>query len=156
MQTAGKHHRIKCPFTATDAIIAYNDGSKPGLVLIERKNFPYGLALPGGFAEYGLTFEENVIKEVMEETGLEFIIDNPEHPLCVHSSPQRDPRAHICSLTYVGKGTGVLRGRDDAKSAACYPIPAVISLLGRNVFAFPDHELALEEYLIQEGYLKNR
>jgi len=70
---------MKCPYLATDLIIEYNDGKKEGIVLIERRDPPYGIALPGGMAEYGLTLEENAAKEGLEESGLEFIVENYSH-----------------------------------------------------------------------------
>src|SRR3989339_1687096 len=109
--------RHRNPFPATDIIIEYNDGLKEGIVLIARRNPPYGLALPGGFAEWGLSLEENAIKEAKEETGLEVILESPTKPLCVRSDPSRDPRSHIISITYVGKGYGELLAGDDAKDA---------------------------------------
>src|SRR3989338_5140826 len=96
-----EYQRSKRPLVATDIVIEYNDGIKDGIILITRKNFPPGLALPGGFAEYGLTLEENAQKEALEETGLEIKVKNPEHPLCIKSQPHRDPRRHVISVTYV-------------------------------------------------------
>ncbi|MFH1917241.1 MAG: NUDIX hydrolase [Nanoarchaeota archaeon] len=145
--------RISCPYIATDAIIRYSNGKSEGIVFIERKNQPYGLALPGGFAEYGLTLEENVRKEAKEETNLEFDIENPEHPLCVHSQPNRDPRAHIISVFYIGRGEGLLQAGDDAAKARVYGIDEVIDILGKRIFAFRSHERAITEYLTREGYL---
>ncbi len=40
------------------------------IVLIERKNPPYGWALPGGFVDYGETYEAAALREAEEETGL--------------------------------------------------------------------------------------
>ncbi len=49
---------IKTPFCATDIIIKiYEEESFKGIVLIERKFEPKGLALPGGFVEIGETVE---------------------------------------------------------------------------------------------------
>jgi 8-oxo-dGTP diphosphatase len=142
------------PIPATDAIILYANGKKEGIVLIERGNEPYGLALPGGFAEKWISYEDNVIKEVKEETNLEFVLESPEHPLCVHSHPRRDPRAHITSTFYVGRGSGTLRAGDDARDARLYTIDEIISLLGKNAFAFRSHERALKDYLTREGHLR--
>jgi 8-oxo-dGTP diphosphatase len=137
------------PPSATDIIIEYSDRRKDGIVLITRKNPPYQgkLALPGGFHERGISLPENAAKEAKEETNLEIIIKgDPERPLCVHSNPNRDPRKHIISITYVAKGSGVLRVGDDAATATLYSIPDIIDLLGKNGFAF-DHERALRKYL---------
>lgn len=150
-QTLGQRPDIRLPRhifpgTATDVIIEYNDGKKEGIVLITRKNPPYGLALPGGFAEYGLSYEENTVKEAKEETGLEIIIENPERPLCVHSDTKRDPRGHMTSNAYVAKGYGELKAGDDAASVAVYGIEEVKGLIISNGLAF-DHGRILEKYL---------
>ena len=143
-----KGHRN--PIPTTDIIIEHYDGEKKGVVLIERKNPPYGIAIPGGFAEYGLSLEENAVKEAMEETGLEVILENPEAPLCVHSNPGRDPREHILSVTYIAKGTGILQAGDDAAGARLYTIDEVVELVKNNGLAF-DHGRALEKYFQQRG-----
>jgi len=142
------------PNLATDAIIKFRNGNGEGIVLITRKNAPFGLALPGGFAEHGLSLEDNIRKEVKEETNLEFQLDHPEHPICVHSNPGRDPRAHVIAVTYSGTGHGYLQSGDDAKTAFIVPYEELPSLLGRKKFAFHDHERAIQEFLINEGYIK--
>ncbi|MBR9703451.1 NUDIX hydrolase [Candidatus Woesearchaeota archaeon] len=134
------------PGTATDIIIEYNNGEKKGIVLITRKNPPHGLALPGGFAEYGLSYEENTIKEAKEETGLDVILENPERPLCVHSTPTRDPRGHMTSITYVAKGSGELKAGDDAATANVFTREEIKGLIISNGLAF-DHGRILEKYL---------
>lgn len=65
------------PYVATDILIEHYDGKKDGLVLITRKNPPYGIAIPGGFAELGLSLPQNAVKEALEETSLEVILENP-------------------------------------------------------------------------------
>ena len=136
-----------CPKLATDIIIEYDNGKKEGIVLITRKNFPYGLALPGGFHEIGLSAEKNAQKEAREETGLEVIIATPEEPLCYQSNPDRDPRGHIVSATYLARGQGKLKAGDDAKTAVLYSREELINLLKTGKFAFPDHKIALEKYI---------
>ena len=131
----------KNPIPTTDIIIEYN----AGVVLITRKNPPYGLALPGGFAEHGLSLEENAVKEAYEETGLAIKILNPKNPW-VYSNPDRDPRGHMISNTYLAQGFGKLIAGDDAKTAAVYTIDNIISMLDQNKFAF-DHEDIIKDYL---------
>jgi ADP-ribose pyrophosphatase YjhB (NUDIX family) len=142
------------PMLTTDIVIEHENCEKEGIVLITRKNFPRGIALPGGFAEKGITLEENAIKEAKEETNLNVVLETPERPLCVHSHPDRDPRAHIATVVYVAQGYGTLRSGDDAKTAGLYTVDEVKSLLGRNEFAFYDHERIIQKYLRYRGYEK--
>lgn len=134
------------PVPTTDAIIEYHDGSKAGIVLITRKNPPHGLAIQGGFAEWGISLEDNVRKEAMEETGLEFHIANGGKPLCVRSDPQRDPRGHMISVVYVGQGYGKLQAGDDAAGAQLYSHEEIPQLIAAGKLAF-DHGDILREYL---------
>ena len=103
------------PLPAVDIIIEYQGG----IVLIERKNPPLGLALPGGFIEYGETVEEAALREAKEETNLDIKI---KYFLGYFSDPKRDPRFHTLSLVFVAKGEGELLGRDDAKTAKVFKI----------------------------------
>lgn len=138
------------PFMATDIIIRYDDGRKNGIVLIERKYFPLGLALPGGIAEH-IPLYENAVKEAKEETGLDVVIDNPEKPLCVLTEVNQDPRAFIGTAVFTAKGCGELKPmeEEDAKSAAIYTNREVAALLmNPNNWAFPKHHRrALTIYL---------
>ena len=109
----------KTPYLAVDAVIKLFDreGNFKGIVLIERKNPPIGLALPGGFVEVGETVEEAVVREVKEEVNLDFRIDRI---LGVFSKPDRDPRFHTVSVVFVGKAVGLPRASSDAKEAKVY------------------------------------
>jgi ADP-ribose pyrophosphatase YjhB (NUDIX family) len=154
MQAWGAKRResYRGPLAATDIIIAYDHPERgEGIILIGRGFQPYGLALPGGFAEPGISLEENALKEAREETGLEVILHHPEHPLCVRSSPTRDPREHIMSIVYVGRGTGTIRAGDDAKSARHYTIEEAAAVPMAD-YAFPDHHTSVHEFLSR--YLK--
>lgn len=133
----------KSPALATDIIIEYEEGGKSGLVLIERKFFPYGIAIPGGHAEFGLSLKDNAIKEALEETGLDVRIRKLFNE---YSNPKRDPRTHVVSIVYIGEGNGKIKAGDDAKSARFYPFEEIFSLLGKDVFAF-DHKGILSDYL---------
>jgi ADP-ribose pyrophosphatase YjhB (NUDIX family) len=136
----------KNPLLTTDIIITYENKGRDGLILISRKNPPYGLALPGGFAEYGLTLKENAIKEAKEETGLNVLILDGDKPFLVRSDPERDPRNHIVTVVYVAEGRGTLMAGDDASTAGLYTFREIENLLGHNKFAF-DHEYIIREYL---------
>jgi ADP-ribose pyrophosphatase YjhB (NUDIX family) len=112
------HKGLLGPYLTVDGIVAYQNG----IVLIERTNPPLGWALPGGFVDYGETVETAVVREIKEETNLEFTdIDL----LCVSSDPKRDARFHTVSVVYVGKGSGELRAGDDACGAKVFPLDAL-------------------------------
>ncbi len=138
-------------FIAIDLIIEYSDAAKEGIVLIERKNFPYGLGIPGGLLENYLSPGQNARKEGKEETNLDIIIEDEETPFLVRGHPQRDPRARVLSLVYIVKGYGTLRAGDDAASAKLYSIDEVKDLLFSTDFAF-DHKEILQKYLKHRGY----
>ena len=132
---------IKTPFVATDGIIRLFDaeGSFRGIVLIERKNPPLGLALPGGFVEIGESCEAALVREMKEETMLDVEIIGL---LGVYSDPKRDSRFHTVSCCYVCNATGEPQGADDAREAFVY-VPEEIPL-GKLCF---DHAKIIEDYL---------
>lgn len=103
----------KTPFVTVDIIIEYQDG----IVLIERKNFPAGWALPGGFVEIGESLEEAAIREAKEETSLDIRLIEQFY---AYSRPDRDPRFHTVTIVFIAKGDGHLKGRDDAKRAEVF------------------------------------
>ena len=115
---------IRTPYLATDCIIECFDdvGDFLGIVLIERKNRPHGLALPGGFVEVGETVEAANVREMREETGLDVEL---EHLLGVYSDPDRDPRFHTVSVVYTGRAVGRPEGGDDARSAALFHLSKI-------------------------------
>ncbi|MBU0536074.1 MAG: NUDIX hydrolase [Nanoarchaeota archaeon] len=139
------------PIPTTDLVIEYALGQKYGIVLIERKNAPKGIALPGGFAEHGISLEDNAVKEAKEETNLDVILESPERPFCVHSRPDRDPRDHMISVTYIAQGSGSLKAGDDAKAAGLYDMSEVKGLLGTGKIVF-DHERIIAKYLVHRGH----
>ncbi|MCS7180432.1 MAG: NUDIX hydrolase, partial [bacterium] len=87
------------------------------IVLIERKNYPFGWAIPGGFVEYGESCEETAIREAKEETGLD-VEDLKQFK--TYSRPGRDPRFHTISTVFIAKGKGNLKSGDDAKNASIF------------------------------------
>jgi 8-oxo-dGTP diphosphatase len=106
---------IRTPYLATDSIIKIFEGDRfKGIVLIERKNEPRGIALPGGFVEVGERVEDACVREMKEETGLDVTI---EKLLGIYSDPRRDPRFHTASALFISRAEGEPRGGDDAKRA---------------------------------------
>lgn len=131
----------KTPYLATDGIIEiYEDEDFKGIVLIERKNEPRGLALPGGFVDVGESVEDALVREMKEETNLDVTINRV---LGIYSDPLRDPRFHTASVVYVAKAQGHPQGGDDAKEARVYALKKIP--FDQLVF---DHAKILKEYLL--------
>jgi len=96
------------PISTVDIIIGIESN---GIVLIKRKNPPYGWAIPGGFVDYGESLEEAAVREAKEETNLDVKIIRQFH---TYSDPKRDPRHHSISTVYIAKGKGIHQAKDDA------------------------------------------
>src|SRR3990167_7565383 len=114
----------KNPFPTVDIIIELEG---KGIVLIMRKNPPYGWALPGGFVDYGETLEEAAVREAEEETSLKVRLKCQLH---AYSDPSRDPRRHTLSVVFVAEASGSPEAKDDAKAAGIYTektLPAPIA-----------------------------
>lgn len=129
--------RPKTPEIAVDAIIRLHQDPYQ-LVLIERKNPPFGVAIPGGFVDVGERLERAVIREAKEETSLDIRL---EFMLGCYSDPARDERGHTVTAVYIADADGVPMAADDAKSI-CLVDPRDREL----VLAF-DHRLVLDDYL---------
>ncbi|MFA5410581.1 MAG: macro domain-containing protein [Candidatus Omnitrophota bacterium] len=123
------------PFITVDAIIEI-DG---GVVLIERSNPPFGLALPGGFVDYNESLEDACIREMKEETGLDLIELKQFH---TYSQPGRDPRFHTVATVFTAKGKGKPEAGDDAQALRIVKLEEIEKLN----FAF-DHKKILKDYL---------
>lgn len=135
----------KTPYLTTDGIVELYEGEVfRGIVLIERKNEPKGLALPGGFVDVGESVEDALRREMKEETHLNVEISKL---LGVYSDPQRDPRFHTASAVFIAKAEGQPKGGDDAKEAKLYALDEIP--LDQLVF---DHGLILKDYLLQTPY----
>ncbi|HKW42639.1 MAG TPA: NUDIX hydrolase [Thermoplasmata archaeon] len=119
------------PLVAADGLVVH-EGK---LVAVRRKNEPFrGMAaLPGGFVELGETIQDAVVREVLEETGLETRVTRL---VGVFSDPRRDPRGHVISIAYALDEVG---GRLEAGSDA-----ADVLLLDPAV----DHEMAFDHAVI--------
>jgi len=132
--------KVKTPFLATDVIVRLWDGERfKGIVLIERKYPPVGLALPGGFVEVGESVEEAAVREMREEIGLEVRLYKL---MGVYSDPKRDPRAHVVSVVWIGDAQGEPKAGSDAKKVKVYKLEEIP--LDRLVF---DHKRIIMDFL---------
>jgi ADP-ribose pyrophosphatase YjhB (NUDIX family) len=122
------------PAPTVDIIIE----TEGGIVLIERKNPPYGWALPGGFVDYGESFEDAARREAVEETGLVVTLTLQFH---TYSDPSRDARCHTASTVYIAKASSHPVAADDAQRAGIFGKADLPPL----VF---DHERILREYFV--------
>jgi len=111
----GKPIQPRNPLVTVDIIIRMTEG----IVLIERKNPPFGWALPGGFVDYGETLEEAARREALEETGLQVTDLEQFH---TYSDPARDPRHHTVSTVFTATAQGIPAAGDDAGRAAVFGI----------------------------------
>jgi len=127
---------IYTPKLTADMIV---ENDREEILLIERKNPPYGWALPGGFVDYGEKVENAAIRELVEETGISVTLDKVGL-LGVYSDPSRDPRGHTASVVYYVKANAEAEAADDAKEACFFAknnIPENIAF---------DHRKILDDY----------
>ncbi|MBI5874662.1 MAG: NUDIX hydrolase [Deltaproteobacteria bacterium] len=122
------------PLPTVDIIIELKG---KGLVLIQRKNPPFGWAIPGGFMDYGETLEQAAVREALEETSLRVRLKCQLHS---YSDPKRDNRFHTISTVFVAEASGIPQARDDAKEIGIFAEDNLPKPL-----AF-DHKKILQDY----------
>jgi len=126
------------PVPTVDIIIEIKRGDgQEGIVLIKRKNPPYGWAIPGGFVDYGESLERAAVREAKEETSLDIQLKSQLH---TYSDPERDPRQHTISTVYVAAAKGKPKAQDDARE---------IGIFTKEELNFPlafDHRKILSDY----------
>ncbi len=132
---------LRTPFLTVDGIVEiYDENEKfKGIVLIERKNPPFGFALPGGFVEYGESPQRAVLREVKEETGLDAEI---VRQFRAYGEPGRDPRFHTVTIVYILKARGKPSASSDAKKTHIFEIKRIP--FDKIVF---DHGRIIRDYL---------
>ncbi len=126
------------PLLAVDVIIELSDRPGRPVVLIRRRDPPYGWAIPGGFVDVGESAEHAAVREAGEETTLPVML---KATLGCYSDPQRDPRGHTASVVYIAEAEGEPRAQDDAADVGVFRPED----LPRDL-AF-DHDVVLEDYL---------
>jgi ADP-ribose pyrophosphatase YjhB (NUDIX family) len=122
----------KNPAPTVDIVIELDRG----IVLIERKNPPYGWALPGGFVDEGEPLWQAAKREAREETSLEVELTEQFH---AYSDPRRDARRHTISTVFLARASGTPLAADDARAVGVFREGALPPL----VF---DHAAILDDY----------
>jgi 8-oxo-dGTP diphosphatase len=105
------------PVPTVDIIIELIDQPHRPIVLIERKNPPYGWAIPGGFVDYGEAVEIAAKREAEEEVSLKVELIEQFY---VYSDPERDTRQHTISVVFLATATGEPKAADDAKNIGIF------------------------------------
>jgi 8-oxo-dGTP diphosphatase len=121
------------PIPTVDIIIETGGG----IVLIRRKNPPFGWALPGGFVDYGESLEDAAVREAREETSLDVTLIRQMH---TYSDPGRDARFHTISTVFIAKASGTPKAADDAAEIGVFKRENIPGLL-----CF-DHSQILKDY----------
>ena len=129
------------PAPTVDIIIELIDRPERPIVLIERKNEPFGWALPGGFVDYGESIETAAIREAEEEVSLQVKLLEQFY---VYSDPERDPRQHTIAIVFIAVAKGKPVAADDAKNLGVF-----------NQWEMPT-ELCFDHARIMDDYWKYR
>ncbi|MCH5247316.1 MAG: NUDIX hydrolase [Muribaculaceae bacterium] len=126
------------PAVTADCIVYNRDNGVLKVLLIKRGNEPYKdyWAFPGGFMNIDESAEDAALRELKEETGL---VVNEIRQLKAYSTPGRDPRERVVTITFISECEIVdVKGDDDAAEARWFQIDHIPPL------AF-DHELMLKD-----------
>jgi len=127
------------PMVTVDAVVFRKNENNKEVLLIQRKNFPFeGMwALPGGFVDMDETVENAVVRELEEETSLQF---SDLKQLHTFSTIGRDPRGRNISVMFYGvteMNNSSIKAGDDAGDARWFAVDQLPDL------AF-DHNEAIE------------
>lgn len=133
-----KISRYRNPVPTVDIIIH----SDQQILLIKRRNPPYGWALPGGFVDYGESLEAAAVREAREETGLEI---THLRQFRAYSEPSRDPRQHTISMVFCAEASSLPEAGDDAVEARFFPVDKLPTTL-----CF-DHARILRDYIAEKN-----
>lgn len=131
------------PTPTVDIIIELIDRSQQPIILIERRNEPFGWAIPGGFVDYGESLETAAIREAKEEVSLDIEL---VEQFQVYSDPQRDSRQHTIAIVFIATATGNPKPDDDAKNLGIFNQDEIPTRL-----CF-DHDRIMKEYWQYRNY----
>jgi 8-oxo-dGTP diphosphatase len=135
------------PIPTIDIIISENSNSNK-ILLIKRKKDPFKdyYSLPGGFVNEGEKVEDALRREAEDELLVKV---EPIDILGVYSDPNRDPRGHIMSITFVGKtNSGEPKAGDGVAELKWFEINDL-----KNINLGFDHLKILSDY---QNYLENK
>jgi 8-oxo-dGTP diphosphatase len=147
MSNKNKHDKSRNPVPTIDIILSENSNSNKVLIIKREKDpFKDYFSLPGGFVNEGEKVEDAVRREAEEELLVKV---EPIDILGVYSDPNRDPRGHIMSITFIAKITsGELKAGDGVAELRWIEINNLTNIK----FGF-DHSKILDDY---QSWLKNR
>lgn len=129
-------NKYKNPIPAVDIIIR---DKRDRIVLIERKNKPYGWALPGGLVDYGETLENAALRKVKKEIGLNIELVKQFH---TYSDPNRDSRGHYITTVFIADHCkGILMVEDDAKNSGFFDFEEIEYLNITDGIVFDHYEI---------------
>ena len=131
------------PAPTVDIIIELIDLPTRPIVLIERKNEPFGWAIPGGFVDYGESIETAAIREASEEVSLKVELVEQFY---VYSDPARDPRQHTLAIAFIATAKGKPVAADDAKNLGIFnqwDLPSNLCF---------DHDRIMQDYWNYRNY----
>ena len=131
------------PAPTVDIIIELIDRPERPIVLIERKNEPFGWAIPGGFVDYGESIETAAIREAEEEVSLKVELVEQFY---VYSDPNRDARQHTLAIVFIATAKGEPVAADDAKSLKIFQqwnLPKSLCF---------DHDRIMNDYWLYRNY----
>lgn len=135
------------PIPTIDIILSENSNSNK-VLLIKRNKDPFKdyFSLPGGFVDEGEKVEDAVRREAEEELLVKV---EPINILGVYSDPNRDPRGHIMSITFIAK---IIKGNLKEGDGVAELRWVEINNLENIKLGF-DHSKILSDY---ETWLKNK
>jgi 8-oxo-dGTP diphosphatase len=147
MSNENKHDKSRNPVPTIDIILSENSNSNKVLIMKREKDpFKDYFSLPGGFVNEGEKVEDAVRREAEEELLVKV---EPIDILGVYSDPNRDPRGHIMSITFIAKITsGELKAGDGVAELRWIEINNLTNIK----FGF-DHSKILDDY---QSWLKNK
>jgi 8-oxo-dGTP diphosphatase len=147
MSNANKLDKPRNPIPTIDIILSENSNSNK-VLLIKRNKDPFKdyFSLPGGFVDEGEKVEDAVRREAEEELLVKV---EPINILGVYSDPNRDPRGHIMSITFIAK---IIKGNLKEGDGVAELRWVEINNLENIKLGF-DHSKILSDY---ETWLKNK